>query len=123
MKILITNFALLVVLAVVAAAKDPPSFHIQAHRGAGAALPENTLESFVWAWKLGVTPESDLRMTKDGTIVCFHDADLKRVAHGIDDSQKRNGVENLSLAEVQKLDVGAFRGSQYAGEHIPTLES
>ena len=123
MRILVANFSLLVVLAAAAAAKDPPPFHIQAHRGAGSALPENTLESFIWAWKLGVTPESDLRMTKDGAIVCFHDPDFKRVAPGIDDSQKRNGVENLSLAEVQQLDVGSFRGSQYAGQRIPTLES
>jgi glycerophosphoryl diester phosphodiesterase len=123
MKIFVANIVLLAVVAAGATGKEPAPFHIQAHRGAGAALPENTLESFTWAWKLGVTPESDLRMTKDGTIVCFHDADFKRVANGINDSQKGNGVENLSLAEVQKLDVGSFRGSQYAGQRIPTLES
>jgi glycerophosphoryl diester phosphodiesterase len=123
MKFAFTYISLFLVLVACATAKEPAPFHIQAHRGAGSALPENTLESFIWAWKLGVTPESDLRMTKDGTIVCFHDADLKRVAQGIDDSQQRNGVEQLSLAEVQKLDVGSFRGSQFAGQRIPTLES
>jgi len=37
-------------------ATDPPPFHIQAHRSAGIAMPENTLESVQWAWQRGVTP-------------------------------------------------------------------
>jgi glycerophosphoryl diester phosphodiesterase len=98
-------------------------FHIQAHRCAGIAMPENTLESAQWAWQLGVTPECDLRMTKDKQIVCFHDANFARVPSNADAKTKKLGVEKLSLAELQKLDVGSFRGSQYAGERIPTLES
>ncbi len=104
-------------------AKEPVPFHIQAHRGAGEAMPENTLESFEWAWKHDVTPESDLRTTKDGTIVCFHDANLKRVPYNIDDSLKESSVEKLPLAEVQKLDVGSFRGPQFEGQRVPTLSS
>ncbi len=104
-------------------AKDTAPLYIQAHRGAGKALPENTLESFQWAWKFGVIPESDLRTTKDGTIVCFHDPDFKRVPHNIDDSQKNSSIEKLPLSDVQKFDVGSFRGPQYAGEHVPTLAS
>ena len=104
-------------------AKELAPFHIQAHRGAGDAFPENTLESFEWSWKHGVTPESDLRTTKDGTIVCFHDPNLKRVPYKIDDALKESSVEKLPLAEVQKLDVGSFRAPQFAGQHIPTLAS
>src|SRR5215213_6670499 len=96
----------------IAAANEPAPFHIQAHRGAGAALPENTLESFEWSWKHGVIPESDLRMTKDGTIVCFHDPDFKRVPYKIEDKLKQSSVEKMTLAEVQKLDVGSFRGPE-----------
>ena len=99
------------------------SFHIQAHRGAGDAFPENTLESFEWSWKHGVTPESDLRTTKDGMIVCFHDPNFKRVPYHISDALKEKSVEKLPLAEVQKLDVGSFRAPQFAGQHIPTLAS
>jgi glycerophosphoryl diester phosphodiesterase len=44
---------------------DAPAFNIQAHRCAGIALPENTLESAEWAWQHGVTPEVDLRLTED----------------------------------------------------------
>jgi glycerophosphoryl diester phosphodiesterase len=104
-------------------ADEPPAFHIQAHRGAGIAMPENTLESARWAWQLGVTPECDLRMSKDKQIVCFHDANFARVPTNADAKTKKLSVEKLPLAELQKLDVGSFRGSQYAGERIPTLES
>src|SRR3954464_8940388 len=88
-------------------ADEPTPFHIQAHRGAGESFPENTLESFEWSWKHGVTPESDLRTTKDGKIVCFHDPNLKRVPYKIDESLKESSVEKLPLAEIQKLDVGS----------------
>jgi glycerophosphoryl diester phosphodiesterase len=104
-------------------AKEPVAFHIQAHRGAGSAFPENTLESFESSWKLGVTPESDLRTTKDRVIVCFHDPNLKRVPYNISEALKKKSIEKLPLAEVQKLDVGSFRAPQFAGEHIPTLAS
>jgi glycerophosphoryl diester phosphodiesterase len=105
----------------IAAAKELPPFHIQAHRGAGDAFPENTLESFEWSWKHGVTPESDLRTTKDGTIVCFHDPNLKRVPYKIGDALKESSVEKLPLAEVEKLDVGSFRAPEFAGQHVPIL--
>jgi glycerophosphoryl diester phosphodiesterase len=104
-------------------ADEPPAFHIQAHRGAGIAMPENTLESARWAWKIGVTPECDLRMTKDKQIVCFHDSNFSRVPTNVDAETKTMGVEKLTLADLQKLDVGSFRGTQYAGQRIPTLES
>jgi glycerophosphoryl diester phosphodiesterase len=96
-------------------------FHIQAHRGAGDAFPENTLESFEWSWQHGVTPESDLRTTKDGTIVCFHDPNLKRAPYKIDDALKESSIEKLPLAEVEKLDVGSFRAPRFAGQHVPVL--
>jgi glycerophosphoryl diester phosphodiesterase len=117
----IASFSTYTLIATVALAKKPAPFHIQAHRGAGDALPENTLESFEWSWQHGVTPESDLRTTKDGTIVCFHDPNLKRVPYKIDETLKESSIEKLPLAEVEKLDVGSFRAPQFAGEHVPIL--
>jgi glycerophosphoryl diester phosphodiesterase len=99
-----------------------PSFHIQAHRGAGIAMPENTLETFRWSWKRKVTPEADLRTTKDDEIVCFHDTSFKRVVRGADDKTKTT-IESLPLSHIQKLDVGSFRGPRYAGQRVPTLAS
>ncbi len=119
----VIGFAVAALVATAAQAGEPTPFHIQAHRGAGDALPENTLESFEWSWQHGLTPEADLRMTKDGVIVCFHDANFKRVPYKIDDELKKSSVEKSTLAELQKLDVGSFRGPHFAGERIPTLES
>lgn len=102
-------------------AEKPPAFNIQAHRCAGLALPENTLESCLWAWEHGVTPEVDMRITKDGKIVCFHDAKLDRVPTNADEKTKSLGVEKLTFAELEKLDVGSFRGQQFAGQRIPQL--
>src|SRR6186997_2166157 len=94
----IACFVLGAQLATVALAKETAPFHIQAHRGAGDAFPENTLESFEWSWQHGVTPESDLRTTQDGTIVCFHDPNLKRVPYKIDEELKESSVEKLPIA-------------------------
>src|SRR5882757_741919 len=104
-------------------AAEPPAFNIQAHRCAGIALPENTLESAKWAWQHGVTPECDLRLTKDKQIVCFHDGNLGRVPSNADAKTKKLSAEKLTLAELQKLDVGTFRGEQFAGERIPLVSS
>ncbi len=102
---------------------EETSFIIQAHRGAGIAQPENTLEAFQYSWSIGVTPEADLRTTKDGVIVCFHDANLKRVVGNVADSQKDQAIEKMSADEVAQLEVGSFRGDQFAGQKVPTLEA
>ena len=107
--------------AVEARGSDEPLFHIQAHRGAGIAHPENTLESFTRSWEMDVTPEADLRTTKDGVIVCFHDQDLKRVVSNVGADRQKLGIEQFTLAEVQEFDVGSFRGAQFAGQRVPTL--
>ncbi len=104
-------------------ATEPATFNIQAHRCAGISLPENTLESARWAWQHGVTPEVDLRITKDKQIVCFHDPNLARVPANSDAKTEKLSVEKLTLAQLKKLDVGSFRGAQYAGQRIPPVAS
>jgi glycerophosphoryl diester phosphodiesterase len=106
-----------------ARAADEQPFHIQAHRGAGITRPENTLEAFEQSWRLGVMPEADLRTTKNGVIVCFHDANLARVVSNPPENAAEVGVEDLTLREVQALEVGSFRGDEFSGQRIPTLES
>lgn len=109
------------VLSCAAADDSKVNFHIQAHRGAGIEMPENTLESFQAMWDVGVTPEADLRTTKDGVIVCFHDADFRRVVSNVEKAKQWQGVEDLTADEVLQLEVGSFRGKQYAGQRVPTL--
>jgi glycerophosphoryl diester phosphodiesterase len=50
-----------------------------AHRGARLLAPENTIEAFTRAQKLGATGlETDVWRTRDGVIVCQHDGVLRR---------------------------------------------
>lgn len=79
------------------------------HRGACAHAPENTLASFAKAAELGCRMvEFDVRLSKDGVPVVFHDDTLDRRTDG------SGPVAARSLAELKRLDAGA-------GERIPTL--
>ena len=54
-------------------------FRLYGHRGDAAHHPENTLAAFESAVEKGVDAlETDVRMTSDGEIVVFHDADGAR---------------------------------------------
>jgi glycerophosphoryl diester phosphodiesterase len=55
---------------------------IYAHRGASYDFPEMTMLAYENAVKQGADGfECDLRLTKDGVAVLWHDADLKRRAN------------------------------------------
>jgi glycerophosphoryl diester phosphodiesterase len=96
-------------------------FVIHSHRGAGEMAPENTITAFELGWKLGTVPEADIRTTKDGVIVAFHDANFKRTVFGADEELKNKGVEDLTYAELSRLDVGGWMGERYAGLRVPTM--
>jgi glycerophosphoryl diester phosphodiesterase len=50
---------------------------IAAHRGASRIAPENTLEAFEKAIEVGAEMiEFDVRSTRDGALIAFHDADV-----------------------------------------------
>lgn len=55
-----------------------------AHRGSRVLWPENTLHSFHQAVALGYRYiETDIRVTRDGVVVVFHDEDLERLTNGV----------------------------------------
>jgi glycerophosphoryl diester phosphodiesterase len=86
------------------------------HRGAAAVAPENTLTSLRKAKELGaVWVEFDVKLTRDGAAVLMHDERLERTTDG------QGAVAQLTLAELQKLDAGAWFGPSFAGERVPTL--
>ncbi|MUT65309.1 glycerophosphodiester phosphodiesterase [Paenibacillus sp. NEAU-GSW1] len=88
-----------------------------AHRGASGCCPENTMAAFSKGLELGATGiETDVQMTKDGTLVLIHDEKLTRTA-GLDAL-----VASVDYSEVKQLDAGSWFGSEFAGERVPTLE-
>lgn len=88
-----------------------------AHRGASGDAPENTLAAFELAWEQGADGiEADFRLTRDGHIVCLHDAGTGRTA-GVE-----LAVAQSSLQALRQLDVGRWRGTRWTGERIPLLE-
>ncbi|MFM8536044.1 MAG: glycerophosphodiester phosphodiesterase family protein, partial [Acidimicrobiia bacterium] len=61
-----------------------------AHRGASAYAPEHTLAAYRLAIEMGADfVEQDLAVTKDGVLICLHDASLERTTNveGLDLSQ------------------------------------
>jgi len=89
---------------------------IVAHRGASRDAPGNTIPAFQLAWKQGADAiEADFHLSKDGEIVCFHDADTERVAG------TQLVVRQSTLAELKQLDVGATHGVAFNGTRIPTI--
>jgi len=107
----------LVMLAVGASASRAVAQLIIAHRGASADAPENTLAAFQLAWQQGADGiEGDFRLTEDGQIVCIHDADTERVAGA------KHVVKETSYDDLKILDVGTWKGAQWHGARIPSLE-
>ena len=86
------------------------------HRGASHVAPENTLASFRRAFSEGADGvEGDFRSTRDGVIVCLHDADLKRTT-GDDRS-----IASVDVAALRDLDAGSWKGDDFRDEGVPTL--
>lgn len=93
-----------------------------AHRSAGDLAPENCLESLVFTWKMGGVPEVDVRTTKDGHIVMFHDGDFSRILPHASTEMKKKRIEDLTFEEVRRLDIGAFRGKEFEGQRVVSIE-
>jgi len=103
-----------------------PAMPLVAHRGFSHKFPENTLSSFRGAIAAGADGcEFDVRKTRDGKIIVLHDATLSRTAKAprVRDAARASitKVAALTLAEVSTFDAGARKGSQFAGERVPTL--
>lgn len=97
-------------------ADAPPLPRIVAHRGASHEAPENTLAAFRRAWDIGVEcVELDVHLTKDGEVVVMHDANTKRI------TGRDRAVADQTLAELKELDAGAWKGSAFADERIPSI--
>ncbi|MFO0957114.1 MAG: glycerophosphodiester phosphodiesterase family protein [Isosphaeraceae bacterium] len=89
---------------------------ITAHRGASKLAPENTLSAIRIAIEQGADyAEIDVHLTSDGVPILLHDEDFARLAG---DTRKPG---DLTLEEIQELDVGTPFDPKFAGERIATL--
>src|SRR5260370_23632733 len=99
-----------IVIATVTVALPPANaFDLQGHRGARGLAPENTLEAFATALKIGVTTlELDLAMTKDGVLVVSHDSllnpDHTRGPDGKFLAAQGPAIHSLTLDTVKRYD-------------------
>lgn len=114
---------------------QPATPWVVAHRGASAYAPENTVPAFQLAVAQGATfVEFDLRLTRDGQIICLHDDSLERTtdveevfpARGTAGGSgpaatKRWPLEDFTLAELKRLDAGSWFGPEFRGTRIPTF--
>ena len=104
---------------------------VVAHRGASAYAPENTVPAFELAAQQGATfVEFDLQLTKDKQVVCLHDNSLERTTDveqvfpdGLAPQRRHADVDarRLTLAEVKRLDAGAWFDAKFRGTRIPTF--
>ncbi|MCL9774920.1 glycerophosphodiester phosphodiesterase family protein [Vibrio methylphosphonaticus] len=94
------------------------SLIVAGHRGVAGTHPENTLISIKEAKRLGFNwVEVDVQPSQDNILVICHDHTVDRCSNG------RGRVDQLSLAQLQQLDFGAWKGEQYRAEPILTLET
>ncbi|BBX28712.1 glycerophosphodiester phosphodiesterase [Mycolicibacterium alvei] len=76
---------------------------VVAHRGASAAKPEHTLAAYDLALREGADGvECDVRLTRDGHLVCVHDRRVDRTSTG------SGLVSEMTLAELRRLDYGSW---------------
>ena len=86
------------------------------HRGSSGLAPENTLASLHLAGQQGIKwVEIDVMLSADGIPVIFHDDYLSRTTDG------EGLIHKTSLEQLQQLDAGSWKGSEFHQERIPTL--
>ena len=89
---------------------------IQAHRGASAYAPENTIPAFKKAIECGADGiECDIHWTEDKQFVVCHDAKIDRTSNGTGE------IEKMTVTDIKMYDFGIKFDPQFAGTAAPTL--
>ena len=97
-------------------ASDLAKNEIQAHRGASAVAPENTIAGFKAAADQGAEwVELDVALLGDGTAVVIHDVTVDRC------SSSKGHLKHMTAADLSGIDAGSWFGEEFKGEKIPLL--
>lgn len=93
---------------------------IIAHRGGAMESTENTIAAFQRAFRIGADGiETDIRLTRDGVVVVYHDEVFGRV-EGLPKGQRTRPVSDMTyeaLTAQTLIPVGEDTG----GRRVPTL--
>ncbi len=80
---------------------------VVAHRGSSADQAEHTLSAYEQAVEEGADSlECDVRLTRDGVLVCVHDRRIDRTSDG------RGVLSTLELADLEQLDFASWKSRQ-----------
>jgi glycerophosphoryl diester phosphodiesterase len=116
---------------------SPPRKQAIAHRGASSYRPEHTEVAYRLAMDQKVDfVEQDLGVTKDSQLICIHDDTLERTTNAADVFPDRSVmlalgsrtpakhwlVNDFTLAEIKRLDAGAWFKPDYAGARLLTFQ-
>ncbi|MEP6816493.1 MAG: glycerophosphodiester phosphodiesterase family protein [Marmoricola sp.] len=102
-----------------------PKVLVIAHRGFSAIAPENTLPAMAAAAKAQADMvEFDVQRTLDGHLIVIHDRTFARTTDiaRVFPARVNNPVGSFTLADVQRLDAGSWKGTRFAGTRVPTLD-
>lgn len=93
-----------------------------AHRGLwGEGVPENSVPAFRAASAAGLGCELDVRMTRDGELIVFHDATLERMCGSPKLIADINFVELRGFRLPDKSRIPTLREALEAMNGLPTL--
>lgn len=88
---------------------------IIAHRGASGYAPENTMEAFEMAIKMGADMiETDVHLSKDSKLIIMHDERIDRTTNGF------GFIFDYTYEELSKFNANNHM-EQYGFTHIPLL--
>jgi glycerophosphoryl diester phosphodiesterase len=99
---------------------EPHKPLVIAHRGGALESTENTILAFQRAVRIGAAGiETDIRLTRDGVVVVYHDEYFGRV-EGLPERQRNRLVSDLTYSELTAqtlIPVGDDNGTR----RVPTL--
>ena len=121
----LTTSSLLALSVCIAADKPKPTVHVRvniAHQGVPFAAPCNTLAAVREAVKAGCDGcECDVRRSADGVVILSHDRHPQHIMGGAEGSDKMF-FDQMSYKQIRQFDAGGWKGEQFKGEKIPTLD-